>query len=698
MKRNAYRDHKPLGVNFVNTALSILYIPKYDKPEKKILHNLTGHFEPGKVTVILGPSGAGKTTLLKIIAKRLINIKGTITINGVEQNKRMFCKKVCYVPQQFDLLPFLTIRETLYIAARLKLNVNQNEHAIHLVVNDIVKSLNLSYCLNTLANKLSGGERKRLSIGVELITKPSVLLLDEPTSGLDSIASNQLINMLHNMASANCTVVCVIHQPSSQMISLFDNIMVLNQGRCMYCGPKSEILNTYSIAGFTCPSFYNIAEFVLEVITEQRGGDLENLYKICRDEYEKIRLHNKHNENVINSRKKSVSLKSFQQNLENSFECIFWFTVSKRVIQCLIYACFILQYMKHVFSIHFHSLCYLSNLNSRIVYHLVNFFDDIGKLDSLIDSKQKYKTHDINTSINRIVLKKSTWQQQRILFLRALICMRRDILFTQLRLATHIIVGLLLGTIFYNFGGNAENVGSNIACLFFFLLFLFFASAMPAVQMFPTEAAVFLQEHLNNWYSLKAYYSVKVLTDFPIQILCVSPFLFISYYMTGQPMEYDRFLQTWSVCLLITIIGQTFGILTGTAFGTELGIFLIPATSISLLLFSGFFLKLNEMSIYLQPLSFVSFFSIYCILNLKNVKFYCRYAFEGIMQAVYLDRPNLVCSEIYCYLRSPNKILSMMGMPVMPFYILLIVLCCWVLFLHVIIYTVFYWKIYHAKR
>ena len=71
----------------------------------------------------------------------------------------------------------------------------------------------------------------------------------------------KLINMLHNMANANCTVVCVIHQPSSQMISLFDNIMVLNQGRCMYCGPKSEILNTYSIAGFTCPSFYNIAEF-----------------------------------------------------------------------------------------------------------------------------------------------------------------------------------------------------------------------------------------------------------------------------------------------------------------------------------------------------------------------------------------------------------------------------------------------------
>ncbi|XP_011866031.1 PREDICTED: ATP-binding cassette sub-family G member 1-like [Vollenhovia emeryi] len=115
--------------------------------------------------------------------------------------------------------------------------------------------------MNTLAIKLSGGERKRLSIAVETITKPSILLLDEPTSGLDSVSSNQLANLLQDLAKENCTVVCAIHQPSSQMLSLFDNIMVLDRGRCMYCGPKNEILNTYSIAGFTCPSFYNIAEF-----------------------------------------------------------------------------------------------------------------------------------------------------------------------------------------------------------------------------------------------------------------------------------------------------------------------------------------------------------------------------------------------------------------------------------------------------
>ncbi|XP_050458546.1 ATP-binding cassette sub-family G member 4-like isoform X2 [Cataglyphis hispanica] len=457
--------------------------------KKTILRDVTGHFEAGKITVIIGPSGAGKTTLLKIISgEQWANVNGTITVNDVERNRGTFRKQICYVPQEFALLPFLTTRETLYIASRLKL-VRQSEQLVAgLIVNEIAESLGLSNCLDTLVNKLSGGERKRLSIGVEMITKPSVFLLDEPTSGLDSVASNQLINVLHNMARANCTVVCAIHQPSSQMISQFDDIMVLDRGRCMYCGPKSEILNTYESAGFTCPRFYNIAEFVLEVITEQRGGDLESLYKICRSEYEKSKSHNKHLKN---------------------------------------------------------------------------------ETDSSTTPKQNFESDVLLTSANNTKQKLSTWQQQKILFLRALICIKRDSTMTMLRFAAHVTVALLLGAVFYDFGNDAKKVNSNIACLFFLLLFLFFANSMPAVQMFPTEAAVFLQEHLNNWYSLRAYYSVKILTDLPMQILCSSSFLLISYYVTGQPMESDRLFQAWSICVLITILGQTVGILTGSAFNTE---------------------------------------------------------------------------------------------------------------------------------
>lgn len=103
-----------------------------------ILHNVTGHFEPGKITVIIGPSGAGKTTLLNIISGiQLINVKGTIIVNGVKPDRKMFRKQVCYVSQQFDLLPLLTTREILYIAARLKLDVNQKKEAICSIVSKI---------------------------------------------------------------------------------------------------------------------------------------------------------------------------------------------------------------------------------------------------------------------------------------------------------------------------------------------------------------------------------------------------------------------------------------------------------------------------------------------------------------------------------------------------------------------------------
>ncbi|XP_011686839.1 PREDICTED: ATP-binding cassette sub-family G member 4-like isoform X2 [Wasmannia auropunctata] len=531
--------------------------------EKTVLRNVTGHFETGKVTVIIGPSGAGKTTLLKILSgKRSIDVKGTISVNGVEQNTGTFRKQI----------------------------------------NDIAQSLGLSDCLDTLVNKLSGGERRRLSIGVEMIAKPSVFFLDEPTSGLDSAASNQLVNLLHNMAQTNCTVVCAIHQPSSQMISLFDDIMVLDRGRCMYCGPKSEILNTYSIAGFTCPSFYNIAEFVLEVITEQRDGDLENLYKICCNEYEKFKSLNEHNKN---------------------------------------------------------------------------------ELDSSTDFTQKYETDNRATSINNIIQKKSTWEQQKVLFLRALICIKRDNTLTKLRFATHIVVGLVFGLLFYNFGDKAERVTSNISCLFIILMALYFLNCTLTVLTIPTEAAVFLQEHLNDWYSLRSYYSVKVLTDIPMQILCTSSFVFITYYMTGQPMEYDRILGVWGICLLITIFGQTLGIFLGTAFGTEMGVFLIPATTILLFLFAGFFLKIDEIPTYMQPINTINFF---------------RYAFEGVMQAVYLDRPNLSCLEIYCHWRSPKKILSMMSMPTVPFYVTLIIIGSWLLSVHAITYALFRWKIYRAEK
>lgn len=561
---------------------------------KRILENVTGCFRPEKLTVIVGPSGAGKTTLLRIVSTlKTANVQGTIAVNGKEWNRNLFRKRTSFLPQEFELSPLLTVRETLYIAARLKVQGIREPRAFSFIVAEIAENLSLTNCLHTLVENLSGGERKRLSIGIEIITKPSVLLLDEPTSGLDSASSNQVIGLLHKIARSGCTVACAIHQPSSRMISQFDDLLIIHKGTSYYCGAWDDVYSTFKDAGYVCPQFYNMSEFVLEVVTGERGGDLISLYKISREKYTNWKTQFQH-----------------------------------------------------------------SNMGTEVA----------SKCDSF-NMKWRFS---------------STWEEQKILLMKAFIIIKRDNTLTKMRFAAHVVVAFLLGVVFYDSGTNASRINSNIACIFFVLLFLYFSNSMPAVQMFPIEAAVFLREYLNNWYRLRSYFSVKIISDLPLQILAPSVFIFITYYMTGQPMECDRFLRTWLICVLTTILGQSSGMLVGVAFNTHLGVFLIPAVNMPMILFAGFFLKFSEVTPYLRPLCSISFF---------------RYAFEGILQAIYDgDREKLQCHEDYCPLRLPKKILESMDMPTIPYYTTVLALCVWITCLQILTYLVLKWKAYIAKR
>lgn len=565
---------------------------------KTVLENVTGCFRPGRLTTIIGPSGAGKTTLLRVICSARtpdINVNGSITINGNELNGCAFRKQICFIPQEFALQPLLTAKETLYIAARLKTRDIHDKHTVNLIVTEIAESLNLTSCLNTLVGNLSGGERKRLSIGVEITTKPSVLLIDEPTSGLDSASSNQVIGLLHKIAKGGCTVACAIHQPSSRMISQFDDLLVIHNGTSFYCGLWDDVFCSFSEAGYVCPQFYNISEFVLEVVMGERSGDLNNFRKLSQDKYSKWRKH-------------------------------FQYPVAETDVT-------------------------------------------VAPRSDITTNKSKFS---------------SMWQEQKILLLKAFICIKRDNTLTKLRLIVHVVIAFLLGIMFYDSGANADRIHSNIACVFFILLFLYFANAMPAAQMFSIEAAVFLREYLNNWYRLRSYFSTKVLSDLPLQILAPSVLITITYYMTGQPMEYDRFLRTWLLCVLTTILGQSSGMLIGAAFNVQLGTFLIPAFNMPMILFAGFFLKFSEVPLFLQPFCSISFF---------------RFAFEGILQAFYDgDRERLRCYKIYCHLRSPKKVLEEMDMPAISYYTTVLGLCIWILLLQLSTYLILKWKAQEAKQ
>ncbi|EAR86301.1 ABC transporter family protein (macronuclear) [Tetrahymena thermophila SB210] len=243
--------------------------------EKQLLKNVSGICKHSEITAILGSSGAGKTTLLNTICGRIQNnkttqVSGTIQANSNDVTFENFSEFGSYVMQDDVLLETMTVRECLQFAANLKVQGGQQEK--DKVVDETLKNLKLMRCQNTFiggqfVKGISGGERKRTSIGFELVTNPSVLILDEPTSGLDSFTAYLLITELKRYAQQKGkTVIFTIHSPSSDIWSMFDRIMLLVDGRFIYQGGSNDqIIKHFSKIGFECPKLQNPAGYTSQM-------------------------------------------------------------------------------------------------------------------------------------------------------------------------------------------------------------------------------------------------------------------------------------------------------------------------------------------------------------------------------------------------------------------------------------------------
>jgi len=175
---------------------------------------------------------------------------------------------------QDDLLfAHLSVEETLNYAAGLRLPKKMSPEEKQARVDDALTQLGLDGCRNTVVGSatvkgISGGERKRLCVAMELITHPKLLFLDEPTSGLDSSTALSLISTLGDIVTnRNCTILCTIHQPQSKIFSLFHSILVMSRGQVVAMGSREDVMAQYSRAGYPCPEFTNPADHVLDVIT-----------------------------------------------------------------------------------------------------------------------------------------------------------------------------------------------------------------------------------------------------------------------------------------------------------------------------------------------------------------------------------------------------------------------------------------------
>ena len=419
---------------------------------------------PGTVTAIMGESGAGKTSLLDIIAGRKTDgaISGELLVNGRAVDATQYRRISGYVLQDNVLLPTLTVKETLAFAAELRLPSVMSRAAKMDHVHRVMRELGLTHIQDTRVGSssvrgISGGERKRVSIGCELVTSPSVLLLDEPTSGLDAANAYSIVRTVADLArSTNRTVVMTIHQPRSDIFGLFDQFCLLSAGRLAYFGPTAEAGPYFAAAGHSAPAEYNPADFFIDLVTKSPQTDNAAQVEALVERWPGT------------PQAQGVASALFREPAHSEASPL------------------------------------LSTVQSD---------DDEALLKSVSDASGR-RPGEAGPAYASSAL-----TQFKVITQRTALNMARDplLLLTQYAIVT--IVGLVLGVVYFQVTNDAAGVQNRLGCLFFMLSLLGFGS-LSSLEMFITERTLYMRERAKGAYRTTPYFLAKALADLvPMRVL-----------------------------------------------------------------------------------------------------------------------------------------------------------------------------------
>uniref|UniRef100_A0A1B6DAZ1 ABC transporter domain-containing protein n=1 Tax=Clastoptera arizonana TaxID=38151 RepID=A0A1B6DAZ1_9HEMI len=588
----------PVGISFKNLRYNVSM--GFRKGRKDILHGVSGCFQPGTLIAIMGPSGAGKSSLLDLLSGfRTTGVEGSVLINGKDRDLKEFRRISCYIQQDDRLQPLLTVQENMQVAADLKLppSVTRKEKLNSIL--EILSTLGLAEASGTSAAMLSGGQKKRLSIALELINNPLVMFLDEPTTGLDSSSCSQCLSLLKTLVLQGRTVICTIHQPSAFLFQKFDQVYVLARGKCLYQGSSENMIPYLQSVNLSCPRYHNPADYVIELACGEHGEDkIENLTMA------------------------SENGQSFK-----------WFNNPGSV--CL-------QQVKD---------------------------NESRKRNGIAQPK-----YNCSNSLQAT----SAWNQICILLRRGFIKMKRDKTLTHMRFHVNVLVGVMLGVLWFQCGEDGGRVMDNYNLLFSILIHLIMSTMMLNILTFPMEMSILTKEHFNRWYSLKSYYIVVNIIDIPVTTICCVVFCAIIYVMSGQPMEFIRFIMFTTISLLSVFISQSIGLMVGAIFSLVNGTFIGPTLNVPMMMFSGFGVNLRDIPSYLK---WGTDFS------------YLRFSLEGYIAAIYGDRDTLACYDFYCHYKYPSKFLKVVAMPGDQFWKAFFVLSGMLLLMRITAYILLRWKI-----
>ncbi|KAJ2998824.1 hypothetical protein NUW58_g204 [Xylaria curta] len=261
-------DASQFGLSFTYTNLS--FQPK--SAPKPILQDVTGSIERGSLTAVMGGSGAGKSTFVNVLMGKTTNTGGSVTINNIPGKIKRYKKLIGYVPQDDIVLPELTVYENILHSARIRLSRTWASADIKAHVDSVIDCLELSHVRNSRVGSvgkpiISGGQRKRVSIGMELAAAPMAIFLDEPTSGLDATSASSIMRTLKAIARLGISVIVIIHQPRMEIFEMLDELILLGNGQIIYEGSEAGVREFFENVGFRFPEHANTGDVITDIIT-----------------------------------------------------------------------------------------------------------------------------------------------------------------------------------------------------------------------------------------------------------------------------------------------------------------------------------------------------------------------------------------------------------------------------------------------
>lgn len=302
------------------------------KGHKLILSDITGNIARGSFWGVMGGSGAGKSTFLNVLMGKRKASSGAIKINGWAANSMKRYKIVIgYVPQDDIVIPELTVRENLLHSARMRLPSSWKDKLIQEFVDSLIDCLALSHVRDSLVgdvNKpvISGGQRKRVSIGLELAAAPMAIFLDEPTSGLDATSAASVMKLLKAISHLGVTVIAIIHQPREDIWTGFDQLLLLAQGRQVYAGETREVVPYFESMGYQLSMRGNPADTIMDIITgdgqqylasfEKNSSDVNKLIEFWQNKGQYGRMGKHLSADFTSDRLRRISGESFQSTVE----------------------------------------------------------------------------------------------------------------------------------------------------------------------------------------------------------------------------------------------------------------------------------------------------------------------------------------------------------------------------------------------